>query len=95
VKKFEKVLKEFEFKSLDLIEFEKIEKEPHLPFRPAAHQPTPPLPAAARLSSFFFFFLCVADTPVPLVKPPPPSPSPRPFPSSVPSTVRHHDPRRA
>jgi hypothetical protein len=66
VKKFEKVLKEFEFKSLDLIEFEKKEKEPHLPFRPSSQAAHSSLPRSAPpfFFLFFFFFLCVADTPV-------------------------------
>jgi hypothetical protein len=60
---------------------EKKEKEPHLPFSPAAHRPTSPSPAVAHLFSPFFFFFCVANGSVPLVSPP--SPSPRPFPSFV------------
>jgi hypothetical protein len=88
VKKFEKVLNEFEFKSLFLIVFEKEKKKKEnltsLPFSP--QRPTGPTspPAAARLPAFLFLFLfpCTADRVAPPVRPPF-SFLQRPFPSSV------------
>jgi hypothetical protein len=67
VKKFEKVLNEFEFKSLVLVVFEKQKKKKktlplHL-FGPAGPWPTYSSLAAARLLYLLFLFLADTDMP--------------------------------
>jgi hypothetical protein len=69
VKKFEKVLNEFVFKSFVLFVFEKEKKKPlplHL-FGLAGPRPTYSSPAAARLLFLLFPFLADVDMPAPPV----------------------------